>query len=54
MNRLICNAERAAASRAYAPTSIATPAAMQVAPKKYAHAIDHGSQPGTSAAVSLT
>ena len=46
-NMPICNAESVAASRANAPVSTASPAAMKVAPVKYAQNTCHGSQPGT-------
>ena len=54
VNMPICNAVSAAASRAYTPLSTATPAAMNVAPVKYAQNTCPGSQPGTSGAVAPT
>ncbi len=50
-NRPICKTESVAASRAYTPISIATPAAMKAPPVKYAQNTCHGSQPGTILAV---
>jgi hypothetical protein len=54
VNRPICSAASAAASRARTPTSRAAPDARKVAPVKYAQKTGLGSQPGTSGVVNWT
>src|SRR5438876_8181210 len=46
-----CSVDSAAARRANTPNVTASPAAMNAAPVKYAHATCHGSQPGISTVV---